>query len=424
MMTNAKLTRVKDKLASSRKSFLVLIAVLGPGLITASADNDAAGISTYSIVGARFGYALLWALPLILISLGVTQEMGARMGLVTGKGLGGLIRERFGLRMTAFAMITALVANFGTTLSEFAGIAAAMELFGVSKYYAVPAFALVIYLLVVKANYRRIERIFLVSSVVYLAYVVSGVLARPDWSTALRSTAVPTFQPTTAFVFAFVAVVGTTITPWGQFFIQSYVVDKGLTRDDIGYERLDVFFGAFVTQFIAFFIIVACAATIFARGLPIHGAADAARALAPLAGSWASSLFAFGLLNASLLGAAVVPLSTAYAACEAFGWEAGVDRPPSEAPIFYGLYRAFIVLGAAIVLIPDLPLIQVMFTTSAINGVLLPVILIYTLVITNDRSIMGGHVNGRIFNLFAWLTVVAMIGLTATLLAFQLLGFG
>ncbi|RJQ55933.1 MAG: divalent metal cation transporter [Actinobacteria bacterium] len=423
-MANGRVTRVKDRLATGRRSFLLLMAVLGPGLITASADNDAGGISTYSIVGARFGYALLWTLPLILLSLGVTQEMGARMGLVTRKGLGALIRERFGLRWTTFAMLATLVANFGTTIAEFAGIAAAMELFGVSKYVAVPALALLVYLLVVRASYRRIERIFLISSVVYLSYVISGILARPDWPTAFRMMSVPTFQPSTAFIFAFVATVGTTITPWGQFFIQSYVVDKGLTKDDITYERVDVYFGAFVTQFIAFFIIVACAATIFARGLPINDAADAARALAPLAGPFASSLFAFGLLNASLLGAAVLPLSTAYATCEAFGWEAGVDQPPSEAPIFYGLYRAFIVLGAALVLIPGLPLIQVMYAAAAVNGILLPVILVYTLVITNDRGIMGAYINGRVFNVIAWITVMAMIALTAVLLAFQFLGFG
>ncbi len=423
-MAKEKLTRVKKSIASGRRSFLVLIAVLGPGLITASADNDAGGISTYSIVGARFGYALLWTLPLILISLGITQEMGARMGMVTGKGLGGLIRERFGLRMTAFAMITTLVANFGTTMAEFAGIAAAMQLFGVSKYVGVPACALAVYLLVVKGSYRRVERIFLVSSVVYLSYVISGVLARPDWSSAFRMMTVPTIRPTTAFVFAAVATIGTTITPWGQFFIQSYVVDKGLTKHDLAYERIDVYFGAFVTQFIAFFIIVACAATIYAKGLPINDAADAARALAPLAGGFASSLFAFGLLNASLLGAAVLPLSTAYATCEAFGWEADVDVPPSEAPIFYALYRAFIILGAALVLIPGVPLITVMYVAAAVNGILLPVILVYTLVITNDRGIMGDHVNGFVFNVVAWVTVVVMIVLTAVLLGFQFLGIG
>ncbi len=422
-MAQDRASLAKKTLARSRRGFITLIAVLGPGLITASADNDAGGISTYSIVGARFGYMLLWTLPLILLSLGITQEMGSRMGMVTRKGLGALIRERFGLGMTAFAMITTLIANFGTTIAEFAGIAAAMELFGVSKYVAVPALAVAIYLLVVKASYRRVEKIFLVSSVVYLSYVVSGILAHPNWGTALRMTTHPTIKPTTAFIFAAVATIGTTITPWGQFFIQSYVVDKGLTEHDITYERIDVYFGAFVTQFIAFFIIVACAATIFASGMPINDAADAAKALVPLAGPFASGLFAFGLLNASLLGAAVLPLSTAYATCEAFGWEAGVDQPASEAPIFYGLYRAFIILGAALVLIPGLPLIQVMYVAAAVNGILLPVVLVYTLIITNDRSIMGNFTNGRFFNLIAWLTVVVMITLTLILLAFQFLGF-
>lgn len=411
----------------SKQRLTLLFAAVGPGLIAAAADNDAGGITTYSLAGARFGYGLLWVLILVTFSLGVTQEMGARMGVVTGKGFGGLIRERFGARWAALAILVMLVANLFTTVAEFAGIATSLRIFGVPTYISVPIAAVAVYYLMARFDFRRVQQVFLLSGVLYLSYVISGILARPDWSLATRSVIQPEIPwSNTAYLLMFVATVGTTITPWGQFFIQSYIVDKRLNAEDLGYARADVYIGAFLTNFVAFFIIVACAATLWASRMQIDPAtADAgqlALALRPLAGQFASGLFAFGLLNASLLGAAILPLTTAYATSETFGWESGIDKRLREAPIFYGMLAFFIFVAGLIVLVPNLPLLQLMFLPQVLNGVLLPVVLIFVLKITNDPAFMGQYTNSRLFNAVAVVTVIGMIILTALLLASPWIG--
>lgn len=414
-MRGAFLKRARLRLVR-RTGLIAFLAVVGPGLITASADNDAQGVTTYAVAGARTGYRLLWLLLLVTFSLAVIQEVGARLGVVTGKGLGALIRERYGVRTAAFVMLLLLVANLGTVAAEFAGIAVALDIFHVSKFISVPVAAVVVFILVARGSYRRIERMFLVLSAMYVAYIVSGFLAHPDWGTAIHNTVVPSFSATGAFMLAAVALVGTTVTPWGQFFIQAYVVDKGLGPDDLRYERADVFLGAFITDLIAFFIVVATAATVFATHGAINDAADAAIALRPLAGRFASTLFAFGLLNASFLAAGVLPLSTAYPICEAFGFEMGMDRGVREAPIFYGVFAFSIAFGAGIVLIPGAPLLGILYISAAINAVLLAPILWYTYRLANDRDLMGRHRNGRLANVLTGATIILLVVLTAVLL--------
>ncbi len=404
------------RLPGRRTQLLAFLAVLGPGLITASADNDAQGITTYALTGARTGYSLLWLLLLITFSLAVTQEMGARLGMVTGKGLGALIRERYGVRPAAGAMAMLLIANLGTTAAEFAGIAAALEIFHVSKFLSVPIAAVAIFVLVSRGSYKRLERVFLVLSGLYVAYVLSGFLAHPDWGVALHNTFVPSFKFSGAYLLTAVAMVGTTVTPWGQFFIQAYVVDKGLTADDLNLERGDVFLGALVTDFVAFFIIVATAATIFATHGHITGARDAALALEPLAGRFAALLFGLGLLNAGFLAAGILPLSTAYAVSEAFGFELGVDERVGDAPIFYGVFAFSIAFGAGLVLLPGVPLVPILFVTAAVNAVLLAPILIFLYRLCNDVELMGQHRNKRLANVLSGATIVLLIGLTLILL--------
>lgn len=409
-----------------RYKWTLFLAAIGPGLISANSDNDAGGITTYSLAGAQFGYSLIWVLILVTISLAVTQEMGARMGAVTGKGFGGLIREKFGARWSAFAILVMLIANLGTTTAEFAGISAGLQLFGVNKFISVPVAALLVLFLITRFDFSRVQKVFLVSSAVYLTYVVSGVLAHPDWGTAVRSIVRPEVHFTTDYLLMFVAVVGTTITPWGQFFIQSYIVDKRIDTEDLPYARADVLFGGFFTNFIAFFIIVACAATIWrTTGGSINPAtftaAQAAHALRPLAGVFAQNLFALGLLNASLLGAAILPLTSSYATCETFGWEAGIDKSTREAPIFYGLFVFFIALSSIIVLTTSLPPILVMFLPQVLNGVLLPIILVFVLKITNDSRVMGRHTNSPTYNVIALATVAGLIIMTILLLASPLI---
>ena len=405
-----------------RAGLVAFLAVVGPGLITASADNDAQGITTYSLVGARTGYALLWLVPVSIGALLVTQEIGARIGLVTGKGLGALIRERFGVRPAAVAMLLLLVANLGTTTAEFAGIAASLEIFGVTKYISVPIAAVGVFLLVARGGYKRIERVFLVLSAVYVSYVISGLLAHPDWGEAVHGLLVPSFEWNATFVLTAVAMVGTTVTPWGQFFIQAYVVDKSLGPEDLRYERLDVTLGALATAVVIFFIIVATAATVFATGGSIVDAQDAAQALEPLAGRFAETLFAFGLLNASLLAAGVLPLSTSYAICEAFGFELGLDEYVRDAPVFFGTIAFSIGIGALVVLIPGVSLVPILFVSAVINGILLAPILIYLYVLANDRELMGELRNGRIANLLTVIAIGLLIILTIVLLGVLLFG--
>jgi NRAMP (natural resistance-associated macrophage protein)-like metal ion transporter len=393
----------------------LVLAIAGPGLIAANADNDAGGITTLSVVGAHYSYQMLWALVLITFSLGITQEMSARTGAVTGKGLAALIRERYRVKITLFAMLALLIANFGTTVAEFAGVGAALELFGVPRLVSVPLAAAAVWLLVIRGNYRSVERVLLVMSVVYLSYVLSAFLAHPDWLEVGRSAVTPTLRLDAGFLVTLIALIGTTITPWGQFFIQSYVVDKGVTRRDYFVTRLEVYAGALITDGISLFIIVSTAATLFQEGIRIEDAGQAALALRPLAGQLAAQLFGIGLLNASLLGAAVVPLSTAYAVCEAFGWEAGVSRSWEDAPIFNLLYTFAIAGAAAVVLIPALPLVPVIILSQTVNGVLLPFILVFAIRLASDRELMGDFANGPLRNTAVWLTAAAIIAMSLAL---------
>ena len=398
-----------------RTRLLVFLAVLGPGLISAAADNDAGGITTWSVIGSRYGYGMLWLLLLITPILAVTQEMGARMGAVTGKGLAALIREQFSLRMTAFAMLALLVANFGTTIAEFSGVAAAFSLANLPSWVVVPPVAFGVWILVTRGNYRRVERVFLALTAVYAAYVIAGLLARPDWGAAVHGAFVPRVRTSSLWLLTAIAAIGTTITPWGQFFIQAYIVDKRISITRYAYTRVEVYLGAVFTDVIDLFIVVACAATLWKSGIVVQTAQDAARALEPVAGRAAELLFGFGLLNVSILGAAVLPLTTAYAVCEAFGLESGLDRDWSEAPAFNGILTAFIAVPALVAVIPGLPLVKVMLLSQDVNGVLLPVILIYVLRIINDRRVMGEHVNGRLHNAVAWAFSIALMGLSVTL---------
>ncbi len=394
---------------------LLFLAIVGPGIIAGSADNDAPGISTYSAAGGRFGYSMLWMLLIVTFSLAITQEMGARMGIVTGKPLAALIRERFSIRITFFAVAVMLIADMGTTIGEFSGTADGFQLFGLSKYYMVPIVAVMVWLLVVRGSYRFAEKAFLILSVFYVTYVVSALLAHPNWHQALKGTVIPSFQLNSSYILLFIAVIGTTITPWGQSFIQSYVIDKGISIKHLRYSRIDIITGAILTDVIAAFIVIACAATIYASGGQIDTAAQAASGLVPLAGQFASSLFAFGLLNASVLAAAVLPLATSYAICGALGFESGISHSFKEAPAFHGIYTFLIGVAAVVALIPGLPLFQIMLLSQDLNGLLLPIILIFVMLLINDKRIMGKYVNGRIFNIVSWATIGSIILLSLLL---------
>ena len=391
-----------------RKRLLAYLAILGPGMITANAGNDAGGIATFASVGADFGYSLLWVLIPITISLGIVQEMCARMGAVTGKGLADLIRERFGVRWTAVIMLALLIANAGVTVSEFVGIAAASELFGASHYISVPLAAIIVWFLVVKGSYKKVERVFLLMSLVFLGYIVSTFLSRPDWTAVAVGLVRPEFKLEYAFLFTFVAVIGTTISPYMQVYVQSSVVEKGVTPDDYMKTKLDVWFGTIFAILIVFFIIVSTAATLHKAGIQVSSAEDAANALRPLAGRYAQVLFGLGLFGASMLAAGVLPLATAYSISEALGFEKGVSRSFREAPIFLGTFTFLIAVGAAIAIVPNLPLIRVLLVTQVINGLLLPIVLFAVLRLVNNREVMGEHVNGPIYNIAAWLTAIVV----------------
>ena len=391
-----------------RRRLLMYIAILGPGMITANAGNDAGGIATFASVGAEFGYSLLWILIPIAISLGIVQEMCARMGAVTGKGLADLIRERFGVRWTALIMLSLLIANAGVTVSEFVGIAAAAELFGVSRFVAVPLAAILVWWLVVKGSYQKVEKAFLAMSVVFLGYIVSAFLSRPDWSAVAVGLARPSLKLEHAFIFSLVAIIGTTISPYMQVYVQSSVVDKGVTPDNYRETKTDVWVGTVFAILIVFFIVVSTAATLHTAGIQISSAADAAQALRPLAGRYAETLFGLGLFGASMLAAGVLPLATAYSISEALGYEKGVSRSFREAPIFIGTFTFLVAFGAAIAVIPGLPLIRVLLVTQVINGLLLPIVLFAILRLVNNREVMGAHVNGPLYNAAAWLTAIVV----------------
>ncbi len=403
-----------------RTSFFLFFAVLGPGFITANVDNDAGGILTYSQAGAQYGYHLVWTMLPITIALIVVQEMCARMGVVTGKGLSDLIREEFGLRMTFFIMLLLVVVNFGNVIAEFSGIAGSIELFHISKYISVPICALAVWLLVVKGNYKSVEKIFLVASLFYICYIVAGVMAQPDWHEALLETVKVPGQAVWSdhnYVYMVVGVIGTTITPWMQFYLQSSIVEKGVSIRQYKASRLDVIVGSFFTDLVAWFIIVACAATLWKHGMRnISVPADAAQAMKPLAGEFAAILFAAGLFNASFFAASVLPISTAYSVCEGLGFESGVDKSFRQAPFFYWLYTLLIAAGAAVVLIPAFPLVTMTILSQVLNGVLLPFVLYFMLKLVNNKTLMGRHTNSQWFNWVAYATAAIVVGLTAVML--------
>ncbi|MHB8525420.1 MAG: Nramp family divalent metal transporter [Candidatus Acidiferrales bacterium] len=399
-----------------RRRLALFLAVVGPGLITSNVDNDAGGITTYSVVGAKFGYAMLWSLIPIAIALYVSEEMCARMGVITGKGLSDLIREEFGFRSTFFVMVAGLGVDLANTVAEFAGVAAAMQIFGVTKYIAVPLAAILVWVLVIRGTYRQVEKIFLVACVFYVSYIASAFLAKPDWLAAGRATLIPDFHMNAPYLLMLMGLIGTSIAPWQFFYLQAGYVEKRVGPRQYKQARADVLVGSISCMVIVFFIIVCTAATLFTSGhTQIADAADAAKALVPLAGKFAAYLFAFGLLNASLFAASILPLSTAHVICEGLGFEAGIDHKFRDARIFYGLYTGLIAAGAGIILIPKAPLLKILILSQVGNGIWLPIVLIFVLLLVNRRSLMGDYVNGRIFNVVAWVISIAMIILTLAL---------
>ena len=400
-----------------RRRFALFMAVVGPGLITSNVDNDAGGIAVYTSSGAQFGYTLLWSLIPMTIALYVSEEMCARMGVVTGKGLSDLIREEFGFRSTFFVMIAAFLVDLSNTVAEFAGVAASMQIFHISKYISVPLAAIAVWVLVVRGSYRQVEKIFLVACAFYLSYAVSAFLAKPDWLFAAKETVLPTIHMNAPYLLMLIGLIGTTIAPWQFFYLQAGFVEKRIGPRQYKHARMDVLVGSISCMAIVFFIIVCCAATLNTHGMTdITDAGQAAAALIPLAGRWAGFLFAFGLLNASLFAASILPLSTAHVICEGLGFEAGLDRKLGEAPIFYGLYTLLIVVGAGIILIPRAPLFKILVLSQVANGVWLPVVLIFILLLINRKDLMGEHTNSLGFNIVAWGMSIIMIVLTLVLM--------
>ena len=397
------------------RNLVVFLAILGPGIITGSVDNDAGGITTYSVAGALYGYNLLWTMFPAFLVLVVVQEMNARMGIVTGKGLADLIREYAGVKITFLIFVGLLVADIGNTTTEFAGVAGSMQVFDISKYISVPISALLVWWLVVKGTYKFSERVFLIFSAFLLVYVVSALLGKPHWHDIGQAMIRPDIKYTKDYLNIVIGIIGTTIAPWMQFYMQSAVIEKGLTISDYKYTLADVVIGSIITVVVAFFIIVACASTLHLNGIKIEEAKDAAFALKPLAGDLASATFAFGLFIASIFSATILPVATAFYVCEAFGFEAGIDKKWKEAPQFYWLFTSIIIIGAAIILIPNAPLILITLWSQVANGVLLPVVLICMILIVNNKEVMGEYVNNRYQNIFGWFTISVLIGLTVTL---------
>jgi len=393
-------------------SFIIFLSVMGPGIITANVDNDAGGITTYSLAGSQFGYNLLWTFIPMIIVLAVIQEMGVRMGIVSGKGLADLIREKVGIKFTFLMMIALLLANFGNVLAEFSGIAVSAGIFGVPRLVALPTAALFVWLLVVKGNYKSVEKVFLLASSLYLSYIVAGFLAGPDWGLAAKSVLVPQVSLSTVYITMVIGIVGTTIAPWMMFYIPFSVVEKGISLKNLKYSKVDAILGAIVVNIVAFFIVLVCAATIYTNGIQVNNVADVSNAFVPLAGKYAGILFAFGFLNASLFAASILPLSTAYYVCESLGFEAGVSKGFREAPVFHGLYLGLIILAVIIIMIPSVPLLTILFLSQVANGLLLLFVLILMLLIINDKRVMGEYVNSRLFNLISLATVVIVMGLS------------
>ena len=427
MITKSALTRGLDawklrtenfgrRTRSTRRRLAVFLAVVGPGLITSNVDNDAGGITVYSVAGAQAGYTLLWCLIPLTIALYVSEEMCARMGVVTGKGLSDLIREEFGFRSTFFVMTAALFVDLGNTVAEFAGVAASMQIFGISKYVSVPLAAIAVWILVLRGSYRQVEKIFLIACGFYLSYMLSAFLAKPDWLLAAKETVLPSIHLDSAYLLTLTALIGTTIAPWQFFYLQAGYVEKRVGPRQYRHARMDVLVGSITCMVIVFFIIVCTAATLHKNGLTnITDAAEAAQALVPLAGKWAGTLFAFGLLNASLFAASILPLSTAHVICEGLGVEAGIDHKLRDAPEFYSLYTLLIVVGAGIILIPKAPLLKILVWSQVANGVWLPVVLIFILLLINRRDLMGDRVNTWGFNVIAWTASIVVIVITLIL---------
>jgi Mn2+/Fe2+ NRAMP family transporter len=403
------------------RNLLLFLAVLGPGIVTGSVDNDVGGITTYSVAGAVYGYNLIWTLIPAFIVLFVVHEMNARMGIVTGKGLADLIRENAGVKLTFFIFVFLLIADILNTTTEFAGVAGSMQIFGVSKYIAVPMVAVAVWALVVLGTYKIAERIFLVFSVALLSYIVSALLGKPNWGEVGSAIIKPQMDLNFGLIATIIGLVGTTIAPWMQFYMQSAVIEKGLKIKDYKYTIADVVVGCVATVVVAFFIIVACASTLHVNGVTINDASDAAQALHPLAGDFASEVFAFGLLVASIFAAVILPVATAFYVCEAFGFEAGIDKKWKEAPEFYWLYTGIIIIGAGIILLPNAPLIQISLWSQRINGILLPVVLLAMMIIINKKDVMGKYVNNKLQNIIGWSTIIILVGLSAVLLVTSLI---
>ncbi len=388
---------------------------MGPGIITSNVDNDAGGITTYSLAGAVYGLKLIWSLVPIMIALIVIQEMCARMGVVTGKGLSDLIREKFGAKITFYLMIGVFLTNMGNVFSEFAGIAAGMEVFGVDKFISVPISAFLVWWMVVKGTYKSVEKAFLVACLFYISYVITGIIVKPDWGQVVEQFSHPRLSLNPSEMTMLIGVVGTTIAPWMQFYLQASIVEKGIKIEEYRFARFDVVLGGVMVQIVAFFIILVCAETLFKNSVKIETAKDVALSLFPLAGKYCSYLFAFGLVNASLFSASILPLSTTYLICEGLGWEVGLDKKFAEAPQFYGFYSLIIFLGAGVILYPNFPLIPIMYFSQVLNGMVLPFVLFFMLLLINDKKLMAEHTNGPIFNTIAWVTVIVMIGSTLLL---------
>jgi Mn2+/Fe2+ NRAMP family transporter len=398
------------------RNLILFLAILGPGIITGSVDNDVGGITTYSVAGAEYGYNLIWTLIPAFVVLFVTQEMNARMGIVTGKGLADLIRENMGVKVTFFIFVFLLGADILNTMTEFSGVAGSMQIFHVSKYISVPLAAVGVWFMVVKGTYRIAERIFLFFSLCLLVYIVSALMGKPDWKDIGSSIVKPDIETNFVYISTIIGIIGTTIAPWMQFYMQSAVIEKKLQIKDLKFSILDVFVGCICTVVVAFFIIIACAATLNKSGAQINDASDAAAALEPLAGALAAQVFAFGLFIASIFACVILPVATAFYVCEAFGFEAGIDKKWHEAPQFYWLYTIILIVSAGIILIPKVPLIQISLWSQRINGILLPVVLICMIIIVNKKEVMGSYVNKAASNIISWITIVLLILLSATLL--------
>ena len=413
---------MRELIKRFRYHLAVFFAVVGPGFITAVVDNDSGGIFTYSAAGARYGYLPLWTLLPITVVLIITQEMCSRMGAVTGKGLSDLIREEFGLRITFLMMGVLVLANLTNVIAEFAGVASSLELFHISRYISVPLAAFAVWFLVVKGSYQSVEKIFLFACVFYVTYVISGFLVKPDWKEAALYSVKPVLLLEPGYIYMLIGMVGTTIAPWMQFYLQAAVVEKGVTAKDYKKSRVEVIVGCIMTSVIAFFIIVACAGAIYSvRPRDIQDASEAALGLKPF-GEYAFLLFSAGLFNASIFAACILPLSTAYSVCEGLGFESGVSKRMKEAPVFYGLYTLLIVVGAGVILVPGFPLVQMILLSQVLNGILLPFVLIFMVLLINKVDIMGEWTNSRTFNLVSWATVVIMIGLTLALVGITVRG--